>query len=241
MASGREGRGSSWPSIQRSRAASWSGWRRTLIDVPSTVAGRPRLFAVPLIDMVNKRCHEKQAEARLHPRPGSNRQPIIWRSTVAQIPLRAESACANPIGRREALAALALFQIATVPAVQAQAFSSTSEGWKPLSADAAAGDVDFWRLHARRSQIDADWKAAFANYPDRMMPDDAAYYWGGLHHEAERAMMIAPISTLAALRAKVVEIKAGEMDALDGDDEYPAPIDLVLRDIEYMIVREHTA
>lgn len=34
IASGREGRGSSWPSIHLSRAASWSGWRRSMTGVP---------------------------------------------------------------------------------------------------------------------------------------------------------------------------------------------------------------
>jgi len=153
---------------------------------------------------------------------------------VAKIPLRAESACANPIGRREAIAALALSQFATVPVARALA-PSTLEGWKPLPAGTEAGDANFWRLHARRLQIDADWEADFGNYPHLMMPDKVCDYWGTLHHEAERAMMAAPISTLPALRAKLAAIKSGEMDVLQGDDEYPAIIDLVLRDADRLL------
>lgn len=156
---------------------------------------------------------------------------------MAQIPLRAESACANPIGRREALATLALSQFATVPVARALAPSSL-EGWKPLPAAAETGDAHFWQLHARRLQIDADWEAAIGDYPDRMMTDDAFDFWGGLHREAERAMMTETISTLSALRAKLAAIKSGEMDVLDGDDDYPALIDLVLRDVDHMLAGE---
>lgn len=48
-------------------------------------------------------------------------------------------------------------------------------------------------------------------------------------------MMAAPIATLTALRAKLTYIKTGDMDVLDGDDEYPAVIDLVLRDADRLL------
>ncbi len=158
---------------------------------------------------------------------------------MAHSPLRADSACANTIGRREALATLALSQFATIPVARALAPSSL-EGWNPLPAAAKTGDADFWQLHAQRIKIDAAWEASFRNTPSDMS-DDEMNDWGALHREAERAMMAAPVTTLTALRAKLAYIKSGEMDVLDGDDEYPAIIDLVLRDADRLLSKGEAA
>lgn len=158
---------------------------------------------------------------------------------MANIPLRAYYACANPIGRRQALAALAFSQLATVPAVQALA-PSKSEGRKPLFARADEADAHFWQLHAHRIKIDAAWEASFQNTSSDMS-DEEMNDWGGLHRDAERAMMAAPITTLTALRAKLAYIKTGEMDVLDGDDEYPSPIDLILRDADCIVGKGEAA
>lgn len=152
---------------------------------------------------------------------------------MAHSPLRADSACANPIGRREALATLALSQFATIPVARALAPSSL-EGWKPLPAAAKTGDANFWQMHAQRMKIDAEWEASFQNTPSDMS-DEEMNDWGALHREAERAMMAAPITTLTALRAKLAYIKTGEMDVLHGDDEYPSIIDLILRDADRIV------
>ena len=155
---------------------------------------------------------------------------------MAHSPLRADSARANPIGRREALAALALSQIAMVPAAHALT-PSTLEGRRPLSAIAGRGggaDAHFWQLHAQRLRVDAAWEACLRKTSSDM-PDDEFDDWGALHHEAERAMMIAPICSLSALRAKLAYVKSGEMDVLEVDEHYPAAIDLVLRDMDHIL------
>ncbi len=152
---------------------------------------------------------------------------------MAHSHLRAESAYANPIGRRQALAALAISQIATVPSVHALT-PSISEGRKPLFARADEAEALFWQLHAHRIKIDAAWEASFKTTSSDMS-DEEMNDWGALHREAERAMMAAPIATLTALRAKLTYIKTGDMDVLDGDDEYPEVIDLVLRDADRLL------
>lgn len=48
-----------------------------MIDVPNPVAGRPRLFTVPLIDMVNIRCHLKRADARIRPLAPALTNPVL--------------------------------------------------------------------------------------------------------------------------------------------------------------------
>ncbi|MFQ3896970.1 hypothetical protein, partial [Sphingobium sp. R-7] len=90
------------------------------------------------------------------------------------------------------------------------------------------------QLHAHRIKIDAAWEASFKTTSSDMS-DEEMNDWGALHREAERAMMAAPIATLTALRAKLTYIKTGDMDVLDGDDEYPAVIDLVLRDADRLL------
>ena len=152
---------------------------------------------------------------------------------MAHSPLRADSARANIVGRRDVLAALALSQIAMVPTVHAVAPAPMASG-KLLPAATNMADTHFWHLHAQRLKIDAAWEASLLKTSSDM-PDDEFDEWGALHHEAERAMMVAPVSTLPALRAKLAYMKSGEMDVLEGDEHYPAAIDLVLRDMDHIL------
>lgn len=152
---------------------------------------------------------------------------------MAHSPLRADSARANPIGRRDVLAALVLSQIAMVPTVHAQAPASLISG-NPLPTETDTADAHFWHLHAQRRRIDAAWEACLRKTSSDM-PDDDFNEWGARHNEAERAMMIAPVCTLSALRAKLAYMKSGELDVLEGDEHYPAAIDLVLRDMDHIL------
>lgn len=152
---------------------------------------------------------------------------------MAHSPLRADSAPANPVGRRDVLAALALSQIALVPTVHAIAPAALASG-RPLPAATNTADAHFWRLHSQRLKVDAAWEACLRTSSSDMSDHDFDD-WGARHHEAERAMMVAPIATLPALRAKLAYMKSGELDVLEGDEHYPAPIDLVLRDMDHIL------
>ncbi|AOF96635.1 hypothetical protein BSY17_250 [Sphingobium sp. RAC03] len=152
---------------------------------------------------------------------------------MAHSPLRADSAPANPVGRRDVLAALALSQIALVPTVHAIAPAALASG-RPLPAATNTADAHFWHLHAQRLKVDAAWEACLRTSSSDMSDHDFDD-WGARHHEAERAMMVAPIATLPALRAKLAYMKSGELDVLEGDEHYPAPIDLVLRDMDHIL------
>lgn len=158
---------------------------------------------------------------------------------MADTPLRADSVRANPIARRDMLAAALLGgAVVAAPAIAAAATDSTP-AWEDPAIASRRIDSAFWEARDEMRTIECLWKFDFANYPDKAMPDERCDEWGDRHNEAERKMMMAKITTIPALWAKLDAIKAGEMDAHHGDDDYPAPIDLVLWDIERMMKAEY--
>ena len=131
---------------------------------------------------------------------------------MAQNPLRADSAHANPVGRREALAALALSQFATPVAGATQCVGVTLLGpqdWLAALSASRAADATFWQLHDAWQTIATAWKRTIATGPD--MDNDTFDWWGDRHSISYNAMMIARVTTLPALYAK--------MEACDGEPE----------------------
>lgn len=171
---------------------------------------------------------------------------------MADTPLRADFVRANPIARRALLGALAAAPIAASSIAMAantgspdgvldmNMFASIrrndrADAWEDPAIASRRIDAAFWEARDEMRTIECLWKFDLANYPDKAMPDERCDEWGERHNEAERKMMMAKITTIPALWAKLDAIKAGEMDAHQGDNDYPAPIDLVLWDIERMM------
>ena len=96
---------------------------------PRPVAGRPRLFMVPVIDIANNGCQKRRAEARLHPRPGSNHSTrSLPMSQAVAAPITGDPILApgksgrSAVSRRAALSALAVVPaVAVASALPAQA------------------------------------------------------------------------------------------------------------------------
>ncbi|AYO80255.1 hypothetical protein EBF16_27365 [Sphingobium yanoikuyae] len=128
--------------------------------------------------------------------------------------------------------------VVAAPAIAAAATDSTP-AWEDPAIASRRIDAAFWEARDEMRYVDDLWELDFQNYPGRSMPDDRLDAWGERYREAERKMMMAKITTVAALWAKLDAIKTGEMDAHHGDEDYPSPIDLVLWDIERMMKAEY--
>lgn len=160
---------------------------------------------------------------------------------MAQIPLRAESACANPVGRRQVLAGLALSQIATIAPLNAESTPLLVEGWKDRLATSRQEDAEFWALHERWLKVDAAWQADLDNYPYPGMPDEVMDRWGELHGVAEYMMLTARVTTLAALYTKMQAIQDEPDNFLRSETDGTKVFAAVMWDVERMIGREGAA
>lgn len=157
---------------------------------------------------------------------------------MAQNPLRADSAHANPIDRRQVLAGLAISQIATFTPLKAQTVLPLVEGWKDRLATSQREDREFWAMREWWLKVDAAWQADLDNYPAPGMPDEVMDRWGELHGVAEYAMLTARVTTLPALYAKMEAIQHEPDNFLRSQSDGTMVFATVMWDVERMIGRE---
>lgn len=160
---------------------------------------------------------------------------------MADTHLRADSACDNHLARREALAALFVAPVAIAPVAALAAPPELVAEWEDPVLRSREVDANFWALRDWWKKIYSDWKADLANYPDRDMPDDVMDGWGARHDAAEYAMLIARITTLPALYAKMDAIKEDPDNFLRSKEDGTTVFEAVMWDVERLIMKEYRA
>lgn len=160
---------------------------------------------------------------------------------MAHSPLRADSACANSIGRREALAALASSQFATPEKSTALSVGAALLGpqtWTTAIAASQSADATFWQLREAWLTIDTAWNRKIATQPDM---DNATFdWWGARHSISHTAMMSARVTTLPALYAKM-EACDGEPQNTIGGPDGPSLFQLIMWDVLTLIAKGEAA
>ncbi|KAA9014072.1 hypothetical protein F4U94_14655 [Sphingobium limneticum] len=164
---------------------------------------------------------------------------------MANTPLRADSARANPIARRDMLAAALLggaSLAASSVAVAAEPEQINAPEWEDPATASRRIDVDFWRAYDRQKRIYSRWMQSYAALEGSLNGDKIIDRWCNLHHEAECKMLRAPTKTLPALHAKLHSATSSEFDfnASPSDDGFSLA-DIVLWDIERMMKAEYRA
>lgn len=153
---------------------------------------------------------------------------------MAHFPLRADSAPANAVARRDVLAAIALSQIATLAPVEAVEASSNVEGLQ-IAPAAREGDEAFWQALAAYDALDDQWEAAIDAWPNRDIPDAEMDAWGRRVGSAEEAMLRTPVNSLRALYAKILHIRVEPSNYLD-DEQKHLVIEVIRWDVERMLL-----
>jgi hypothetical protein len=96
---------------------------------------------------------------------------------------------------------------------------------------AVGSEVEFWTAKARYDAINAEWNAALGDEYDEGRQEALLDHYSPLEHRAMQAVMIAPISTIRALLAKL-EVVDGTVDMDTADDEFPDFWACLLRDVK---------
>ncbi|WP_289145558.1 hypothetical protein [uncultured Sphingobium sp.] len=164
---------------------------------------------------------------------------------MADTPLRADSVRANPIARRDMLAAAFVASAAlAAPSIAAAAapMKSATPEWEDPATVSRRVDGDFWRAYDRQKRIYSRWMQSYAALEGSPNGDKMIDRWCNLHHEAECKMLRAPTKTLSALHAKLHSATPSEFDfnASPSDDGFSLA-DIVLFDIERMMKAEYQA
>jgi len=162
---------------------------------------------------------------------------------VANTPLRAESAPANPIARRDILAAALGVGAFALPAAALAVTSAppTASSWEDSVIASRRIDAEFWRVYDRQKSIYRHWMAAYERLKDHPSCDAVTDHWCNRHAESELLVMSARVTTLPALYAKLEAGRVNEMDWASPMANGFSPSDYVMFDLERMIMREYRA
>jgi hypothetical protein len=137
---------------------------------------------------------------------------------MAYTPLRAESACANPVARRELFAGAIGVGALALPAIVSPA---------------PGPDNAFWKLHNRWKAIDRQWQAALDEADEDEAKEATFDHWSESEYQARIAALLAPISMPQSLLAKLAMVDAA-VDLDTGDDAYPDFWACLVRDVKGM-------
>jgi len=160
---------------------------------------------------------------------------------MAETHLRADSACANPIARREALAALFVAPVALAPAAALAAPLETAPTWEDPVTTSRRVDTAFWQAHGKERRLHRHWVQSFKTMRGSPHHDKVTGNWCARHSVAETAAILAPVSTLPALFAKIQIIRDAEMDCELQLGTGLTAHDVLLFDVERMMKAEYLA
>lgn len=160
---------------------------------------------------------------------------------MAHFPVRADSAPANPIARRDILAAALSVGALTLPAVTLAATSAPSalQSWEDPVIASRRIDAEFWRAYDRQKSIYRHWMASYDRLKDHPKCDAVTDHWCNRHAEGELKVISARVTTLPALYAKLEAGRVNEMDWASPMANGFSPSDYVMFDLERMIMREY--